>query len=126
VTIEPKSLNELLVGFAARQDVIVAAVIDTDGFIIDFSSQKNVDIDRISALLGTYFSNTEKQGLGIRLLQLPKQEEAACVLLASVSQALFALLTNSNLPKEKMLDSFKDDVAQVELVLDAQRHKLRE
>ncbi len=121
MTLEPKSLGELLTAFAARKEVIAAAIIDTDGLIVDFSSKKDVDIDRIGALLGTYFSNTEKQGQGIRLLQLPKQEEASCVLLASVSQALFALLMNSSLPKEQMLDSFKNDIARVELVLNAQR-----
>ncbi|MDH3326034.1 MAG: hypothetical protein OEM38_04870 [Gammaproteobacteria bacterium] len=124
----PINTNELIVigdvlnDFIAGEGVIAAALIGTDGLIIDSASNSNIDMDRFGALLGAYFANTAHRTQKIRLLPLPKQEEASYVLLADVSGALFALFTNNTAPYNEFNESdvynnFKKDIHHVKLAL---------
>jgi len=110
-------LKEILRNFIWRKEVIAAALIGTDGLIIESASKKNIDMDRFSALFGIYFANTAGKNQNIRLLPLPKHEEASYVLLANVSGALLALFTNDECSTDEMLSKFKNDIQQVEHAL---------
>jgi len=110
------ALSKLLNDFIAREDIIAAAVIGTDGLIIDSASHKNIDMDRIGALFGIYFANTAAQSQDIRVLQLPKQEAADYVFLGCASGALLALFTNSAFT-ETVRKNFENDIQQISLAL---------
>jgi len=112
----PTVLSEVLNNLILRKGIIAAALIGTDGLIIDSASHKNIDMDRIGALFGIYFANTAQNSSQIRLLPLPKKEEASYVLFANVSGALFTLFTD-NKSKNKACENFKDDIQQVKLAL---------
>jgi len=111
-----KVLNDVLNSFITREGIIAAALIGTDGLIIDSASNKNIDMDRIGALFGIYFANTADKTSGFRLLPLPKQEAASYVLLANVSGALLAIFTNNNSTPDTY-DNFKNDIHQVKIAL---------
>ena len=111
-----KVLGEVLNGFIARDGIIAAAVIGTDGLVIDSASHKNIDMDRVGALFGIYFANTADHPKGIRILSLPKQEKADYVLLANVAGALLALFTNNISTKNTQCD-FENDIQEIEVAL---------
>jgi len=111
-----KVLNEVLSGFIARDGMVAAALFGTDGLVIESASHKDIDMDRIGALFGIYFANTANQSQGIRIIPLPKQEQANYVLLATVSGALLALFTN-NVSGETTAQEFEQDIRKIERVL---------
>jgi predicted regulator of Ras-like GTPase activity (Roadblock/LC7/MglB family) len=109
-------LKKVLNEFIARDGIVAAALIGTDGLIIESASHKNIDMDRISALFSIYFANTADNTSNFRLLPLPKSEEAAYVLLANVSGALFVLFTNSA-SRSNACDNFNNNIKQIKLAL---------
>ena len=111
-----KALDEVLNGFIARDGIIAAALIGTDGLIIDSASCTDIDMDRFSALFGIYFANTASHSQDIRILPLPKQEKTNYVLLANVSGALLALFTN-NILTENSQQQFLHNIDEVQLAL---------
>lgn len=110
-------LSDLLNDFISREGVVAAALIGFDGMLIDFASKENIDMERISALLGVFLSNTHDKSQTIRLLRLPKHEIASYILLAVVSGAILALLTTSDTSAKKVCSSVKKDLFRVKLAL---------
>jgi len=102
-------VNKLLNKFLLQDGVIAAALIGTDGLIIDKTSECYIDMERFSALLGIYFSNSTKPDNTVHLLQLPEHEDADYVLLAYVSGALLAIFSsNQNNAKQLYANVNKD------------------
>ena len=110
-------LNDLLHDFIKREGVIAAALIGMDGMVIDSASRENIDMDRISALLGIFVSNTRVDSQKIRVLKLPQREIASYVLLGIVSGAILALLTTNDNSTQKICDSVNKDLFRVRLAL---------
>jgi len=110
-------LSDLLGDFIGREGIVAAALIGFDGMIIDFASEENIDMDRISALLGVFLSNTHDKSQTIKLLRLPKHEIASYVLLAVVSGAILALLITNDTSAKKICASVKKDLFRVKLAL---------
>lgn len=110
-------LNDLLRDFIERDGVIAAALIGMDGMIIDSASRENIDMDRISALLGIFASNTRLDSKKIRLLKLPEREIASYILLGVVSGAILALLTVNDIAAKKICSNVNKDLFRVRLAL---------
>jgi len=110
-------LNDLLHDFIERDGVIAAALIGMDGMIIDSASRGNVDLDRISALLGIFASNNRFDSQKIRLLKLPEREIASYILLGVVSGAILALLTVDDNSAKKVCSNVNKDLFRVRLAL---------
>ncbi len=111
-----KVLGDVLKDVITREGVVAAALFGTDGLVIDSASHKEIDMDRVGALFGIYFANTESQTQGIRVLPLPKQEKADYVLLANVSGALLALFINQ-FSAEKTQQEFERDIKEIQAIL---------
>jgi len=110
-------LNDLLRDFIGREGVIAAALIGMDGMIIDSASRENIDMERISALLAIFVSNTDLESQKIRLLKLPDKEIASYILLGVVSGAILALLTTNDTSAKKVCSNVNKDLFRVRLAL---------